>query len=305
VTAEELGGARTHTQKTSVADGAFENDVEALEGVRKLFDYLPLNSREKPPVRPFHDDPARIDMKLDTLVPDSANKPYDMKELIAAIADEGDFFEVQEAFAKNIITCLMRIEGQTVGVVANQPMVLAGCLDIDSSRKAARFVRFCDAFHIPLVTFVDVPGFMPGTKQEYGALIKHGAKLLFAYAEATVPKLTVITRKAYGGAYDVMSSKHLRGDVNYAWPTAEIAVMGAKGAVEIIFRKEAGDPEALAAREAEYKERFANPFVAAGLGYIDDVIMPHGTRRRLIKALKTLKNKTQENPWKKHDNIPL
>jgi propionyl-CoA carboxylase beta chain len=228
-----------------------------------------------------------------------------MKELILKTVDEAEFFEIGADYAKNIVTGFGRLDGQSVGVVANQPQTLAGVLDIDSSRKAARFVRFCDAFGIPVVTFVDVPGFMPGTKQEYGGLIKHGAKLLFAYAEATVPKLTVITRKAYGGAYDVMSSKHLRGDVNYAWPTAEIAVMGAKGAVEIIFRKEAGDPEALAAREAEYKERFANPFVAAKLGYIDDVIMPHGTRRRLIRALRTLKGKVAENPWKKHDNIPL
>jgi propionyl-CoA carboxylase beta chain len=305
VTAEELGGARTHTQKSSVADGAFENDVEALEGVRKLFDYLPLNSREKPPVRPFHDDPARIDMKLDTLVPDSANKPYDMKELIAAIADEGDFFEVQEAFAKNIITCLMRIEGQTVGVVANQPMVLAGCLDIDSSRKAARFVRFCDAFNIPLLTLVDVPGFLPGTAQEYGGVIKHGAKLLFAYAQATVPMVTLITRKAYGGAYDVMASKHIGADINYAWPTAEIAVMGAKGATEILYRSELGDAEKIAARTAEYEERFANPFVAAERGFIDEVIMPHSSRRRIARAFAALRNKRVEGPWRKHDTMPL
>jgi propionyl-CoA carboxylase beta chain len=256
-------------------------------------------------VRDSYDDPDRDEDSLDTLIPANPNQPYDMKELILKVVDEADFFEISADYAKNIITGFGRLDGQTVGVVANQPQVLAGVLDIDSSRKAARFVRFCDAFHIPRVTFVDVPGFMPGTRQEYGGLIKHGAKLLFAYAEATVPKLTVITRKAYGGAYDVMSSKHLRGDVNYAWPSAEIAVMGAKGAVEIIFRKEAGDPEALAAREAEYKARFANPFVAAKLGYIDDVIMPHGTRRRLIRALRTLKTKQVENPWKKHDNIPL
>jgi propionyl-CoA carboxylase beta chain len=305
VTAEELGGARTHTQKSSVADGAFENDVEALEGVRKLFDYLPLNSREKPPVRPFHDDPARIDMKLDTLVPDSASKPYDMKELIAAIADEGDFFEIQEAFAKNIVTCLMRIEGQTVGVVANQPMVLAGCLDIDSSRKAARFVRFCDAFNIPLLTLVDVPGFLPGTAQEYGGVIKHGAKLLFAYAQATVPMVTLITRKAYGGAYDVMASKHIGADINYAWPTAEIAVMGAKGATEILYRSELGDAEKIAARTAEYEERFANPFVAAERGFIDEVIMPHSSRRRIARAFAALRNKRVEGPWRKHDTMPL
>ena len=302
---QDLGGARVHAGKSGVADGAFENDLEALSEVRRLIGFLPLSNREKPPVRESYDEPERDEPSLDTLIPANPNQPYDMKELILKVVDEADFFEIGADFAKNIVTGFGRLDGQTVGVVANQPQVLAGVLDIDSSRKAARFVRFCDAFDIPLVTLVDVPGFMPGTKQEYGALIKHGAKLLFAYAEATVPKLTLITRKAYGGAYDVMSSKHLRGDVNYAWPTAEIAVMGAKGAVEIIFRKEAGDPEALAAREAEYKERFANPFVAAGLGYIDDVIMPHGTRRRLVKALRTLKNKVQENPWKKHDNIPL
>jgi len=305
VTHEELGGARVHAGKSGVADGAFENDLEALAEVRRLIGFLPLSNREKPPVRDSYDDPDRDEASLDTLVPANPNQPYDIKELILKTVDEAEFFEIAPDYARNIVTGFGRLDGQTVGIVANQPQVLAGVLDIDSSRKAARFVRFCDAFDIPIVTFVDVPGFMPGTRQEYGGLIKHGAKLLFAYAEATVPKLTVITRKAYGGAYDVMSSKHLRGDVNYAWPSAEIAVMGAKGAVEIIFRKEAGDPEALAAREAEYKERFANPFVAASRGYIDDVIMPHGTRRRLIRALRTLKNKQQSNPWKKHDNIPL
>ena len=305
VTHEELGGARVHAGKSGVADGAFENDLEALAEVRRLIGFLPLSNREKPPVRDSYDDPDRDEASLDTLVPANPNQPYDIKELILKTVDEAEFFEIAPDYAKNIVTGFGRLDGQTIGIVANQPQVLAGVLDIDSSRKAARFVRFCDAFDIPIVTFVDVPGFMPGTRQEYGGLIKHGAKLLFAYAEATVPKLTVITRKAYGGAYDVMSSKHLRGDVNYAWPSAEIAVMGAKGAVEIIFRKEAGDPEALAAREAEYKERFANPFVAASRGYIDDVIMPHGTRRRLIRALRTLKNKQQSNPWKKHDNIPL
>jgi propionyl-CoA carboxylase beta chain len=244
-------------------------------------------------------------MSLDRLVPDSANKPYDIKALILKVADEGDFFEIQKDFAKNIVTGFGRIEGRTVGFVANQPMVLAGVLDADASRKAARFVRFCDCFNVPLVTFVDVPGFLPGTAQEYGGLIKHGAKLLFAYAEATVPKITVITRKAYGGAYDVMASKHLRGDVNYAWPTAQIAVMGAKGAVEIIYRKEAGDPEAIAARTREYEERFMSPFVAAERGYIDEVIMPHATRRRVARALALLRRKQLTNPWKKHDNIPL
>ena len=305
VTAEELGGASTHTKKSSVADGAFENDVEALAEVRRLIDFLPANNREKPPVRPFFDDPARVEHSLDTLIPENPNTPYDMKELILKIADEGDFYEIQEDFAKNIITGFMRLEGQTVGVVANQPMVLAGCLDIDSSRKAARFVRFCDAFEIPLLTLVDVPGFLPGTSQEYGGVIKHGAKLLFAYGEATVPKVTVITRKAYGGAYDVMSSKHLRGDMNYAWPTAEIAVMGAKGATEILYRSELGDADKIAARTAEYEDRFANPFVAAERGFIDEVIQPKSTRRRVARAFASLRGKKLKNPWKKHDNIPL
>ncbi|BCH60966.1 acyl-CoA carboxylase subunit beta [Agrobacterium vitis] len=305
VTAEELGGAGTHTKKSSVADGAFENDVEALEQVRLLFDFLPLNNREKPPKRPFYDDPARLEMRLDTLIPDSSTKPYDMKELIHALADEGDFFELQEAFARNIITGFIRLEGQTVGVVANQPMVLAGCLDIDSSRKAARFVRFCDAFSIPILTLVDVPGFLPGVAQEYGGVIKHGAKLLFAYSEATVPMVTLITRKAYGGAYDVMASKHIGADVNYAWPTAEIAVMGAKGATEILYRSELGDPEKIAARTREYEERFANPFVAAERGFIDEVIMPHSSRKRIARAFASLRGKQVATHWKKHDTIPL
>ncbi len=305
VTAEELGGARTHTTKSSVADGAYENDIEALEQIRLLFDFLPLNNREKPPVRPFHDDPARVEMRLDTLIPDSSNKPYDMKELIYALADEGDFFEIQEAFAKNIVTGFIRMEGQTVGVVANQPMVLAGCLDIDSSRKAARFVRFCDAFSIPILTLVDVPGFLPGTSQEYGGVIKHGAKLLFAYSQATVPMVTLITRKAYGGAYDVMASKHIGADINYAWPTAEIAVMGAKGATEILYRSELGDADKIAARTKEYEERFANPFVAAERGFIDEVIMPHSSRRRIARAFASLRNKQVETRWRKHDTIPL
>ncbi|WP_139976051.1 MULTISPECIES: acyl-CoA carboxylase subunit beta [Brucella/Ochrobactrum group] len=305
VTAEELGGASTHTRKSSVADGAYENDIEALEQVRILFDFLPLNNREKPPVRPVFDDPARLEIRLDTLIPDSATKPYDMKELIHALADESDFFEIQESFAKNIITGFIRMDGQTIGVVANQPMVLAGCLDIDSSRKAARFVRFCDAFNIPILTLVDVPGFLPGTAQEYGGVIKHGAKLLFAYAQATVPMVTLITRKAYGGAYDVMASKHIGADVNYAWPTAEIAVMGAKGATEILYRSELGDVEKIAARTKEYEERFANPFVAAERGFIDEVIMPHSSRRRIARAFASLRNKQQGTPWKKHDTIPL
>ncbi|MBZ0124267.1 MAG: acyl-CoA carboxylase subunit beta [Roseovarius sp.] len=305
VTAEELGGASTHTRKSSVADAAFENDVEALAEVRRLVDFLPLNNREKPPVRPFFDSPDRIEPSLDTLVPDNANTPYDMKELIVKLADEGDFYELQEDFARNIVTGFIRLEGRTVGVVANQPMVLAGCLDIDSSRKAARFVRFCDAFEIPILTLVDVPGFLPGTSQEYGGVIKHGAKLLFAYGEATVPKVTVITRKAYGGAYDVMSSKHLRGDFNYAWPTAEIAVMGAKGATEILYRSELGDPDKIARRTQDYEDRFANPFVAAERGFIDEVIQPHGTRQRICRAFASLRKKAHAGPWKKHDNIPL
>jgi len=305
VTAEELGGATTHTRKSSVADAAFDNDVEALAEVRRLVDFLPLNNREKPPVRPFFDWPERSETSLDTLVPDNPNTPYDMKELIEKLADEGDFYEIQAEFAKNILTGFVRLEGRTVGVVANQPMVLAGCLDIDSSRKAARFVRFCDAFEIPILTLVDVPGFLPGTGQELGGVIKHGAKLLFAYGEATVPKVTVITRKAYGGAYDVMSSKHLRGDFNYAWPTAEIAVMGAKGATEILYRSELGEPEKIARRTKDYEERFANPFVAAERGFIDEVIMPHNTRLRVSRAFASLRKKEHKAPWKKHDNIPL
>lgn len=305
VTAEELGGAVTHSSKSGVADMAFENDVEALLQLRRFIDFLPASNREKAPERPCADPIDRDDFSLDTLVPENPNKPYDMKELILKTVDEGDFFELQPDYAKNIIIGFGRMNGSTVGIVANQPMVLAGCLDIDSSKKAARFVRFCDAFEIPILTLVDVPGFMPGTSQEYNGIIKHGAKLLFAYAEATVPKITVITRKAYGGAYDVMASKHLRGDVNYAWPTAEIAVMGPKGAVEIIFRGDIGDSAKIEARTEEYRQKFANPFVAASRGYIDDVIMPHGTRRRVIKALSMLKNKQLQNPWRKHDNIPL
>ncbi len=305
VTQEELGGAITHTTKSSVADLAFENDVEALLQTRRFVDFLPASNRERPPHRPTEDPVERVEPSLDTLVPANPNKPYDMLELIEKIADEGDFFEVQPAFAKNILTGFIRIGGDPVGVVANQPMVLAGCLDIDSSRKAARFVRFCDCFNIPIVTFVDVPGFLPGTAQEYGGIIKHGAKLLFAYAEATVPKITVITRKAYGGAYDVMSSKHLRGDVNYAWPSAEIAVMGPKGAVEIIFRADIGDTEKMEERTEEYRRKFANPFIAGHRGFIDDVIMPHNTRYRIARSLKLLRDKDQENPWKKHDNLPL
>jgi len=305
VTAEDLGGAITHTTRSGVADLAFDNDVEAILMLRRFFNYLPANNRERAPMREAGDPPDRDDYSLDTLIPDNPNKPYDMKELITKVVDDGEFFELQPEYAKNIIIGFARMDGQVVGLVANQPLVLAGCLDIKSSIKAARFVRFCDAFSIPVVTFVDVPGFMPGTSQEYGGIIKHGAKLLYAYAECTVPKITVITRKAYGGAYDVMASKHLRGDVNFAWPNAEIAVMGAKGAVEIIFREEKSDPAKLAAREAEYREKFANPFIAGARGYIDDVIMPHGTRRRVCRALTVLRDKKIEEPWRKHGNIPL
>ena len=305
VTAEELGGASTHTKKSSVADAAFENDVEALAEVRRLVDFLPRNNQQKPPTRPFFDAPDRVEPSLDTLVPANPNMPYDMKELITKLADEGDFYELQADFAGNIITGFIRLEGQTVGVVANQPMVLAGVLDIDSARKAARFVRFCDCFDIPILTLIDVPGFLPGTSQEYGGVIKHGAKLLFAYGEATVPKVTVITRKAYGGAYVVMASKHLRADFNYAWPTAEIAVMGAKGATEIIHRADLGDADKIAQHTKDYEDRFANPFVAAERGFIDEVIQPRSTRRRVARAFASLRTKKKHMPWKKHDNIPL
>ncbi|MGB7990234.1 MAG: acyl-CoA carboxylase subunit beta [Candidatus Methylophosphatis roskildensis] len=305
VTAQELGGAVTHTTKSGVADLAFENDVEALMMMRRLIGFLPSNNTEKPPVVPPFDPTDRIDLSLDTLVPDNTNQPYNMKELIIKVVDDGDFFELQPEYAKNIIVGFARMDGSAIGVVANQPLVLAGCLDIKSAIKAARFVRFCDAFNIPVVTFVDVPGFMPGTAQEYGGIIKHGAKLLYAFAECTVPKITIITRKAYGGAYDVMSSKHLRGDVNLVWPAAEIAVMGPKGAVEIIFREEKGDPAKLAGRESEYRTKFANPFVAGARGFIDDVIQPHETRKRICRSLAMLKDKKLENPWRKHGNIPL
>jgi propionyl-CoA carboxylase beta chain len=305
VTQEELGGAVTHTTRSGVADLAFANDVEALLELRRFVDFLPASNRSPPPIRPTADARDRVEPSLDTLVPRNPNRPYDIKELIAKVVDEGDLFEIQPDFARNIVIGFARMEGSTIGIIANQPMVLAGCLDIDSSRKAARFVRFCDCFNIPIVTFVDVPGFLPGTAQEHGGIIKHGSKLLFAFAEATVPKVTLITRKAYGGAYDVMSSKHLRGDVNFAWPSAEIAVMGPKGAVEIIFRADLGDLAAIEARTEEYREKFANPFVAASRGFIDDVILPRDTRRRLCRALSMLRGKSLANPWKKHDNIPL
>ncbi|WP_240624501.1 acyl-CoA carboxylase subunit beta, partial [Aurantiacibacter odishensis] len=305
VTQEDLGGAVVHTTKTSVADLALENDIEALLAARELIGFVPESNRDPLPELPTDDPWDRREDSLDTLIPASSNMPYDMHELIRKVVDDGNFFEIQPKHGANIITGFGRIEGKPVGFVANQPMVLAGVLDIDASRKAARFVRFCDAFSIPIVTFVDVPGFLPGTSQEHNGIIKHGAKLLFAYAEATVPKITVITRKAYGGAYDVMASKHLRGDLNYAWPTAEIAVMGAKGAVEIIFRQDRDNPDKIAEKTKEYEDRFANPFVAASRGYIDEVIYPHSTRRRIALGLRKLAGKKLENPWKKHDNLPL
>lgn len=305
VTAEELGGASTHTKKSSVADGAFENDLEALLEIRRLFDFLPLSNEAELPVLETNDPADRIEMSLDTIVPENPNQPYDMHEVIQKIADEGDFFEIQKDHAGNILCGYIRLNGSTVGVVANQPMVLAGCLDIDSAKKAGRFVRYCNAFNIPILTLVDVPGFLPGTVQEYGGIIKHGAKLLFAYAEATVPKVTVIVRKAYGGAYDVMASKHIRSDVNYAWPTAEIAVMGAKGATEILYREDLNNPEKIAERTKEYEDRFANPFIAAQRGFIDEVIQPHSTRRRVGRAFDLLKTKKVPAINKKNDNIPL
>ncbi|MBN9304678.1 MAG: methylmalonyl-CoA carboxyltransferase [Devosia sp. 67-54] len=305
VTHEELGGAGTHTRVSSVADAAFDNDIDTLLEVRRLVDFLPLNANAKPPRVHSFDTLERSEPALDTLIPDSANKPYDMREVVLRIADEGDFLELQQEHAGNILTGFIRLNGDTIGVVANQPLVLAGCLDINSSKKAARFIRFCDCFSIPILTLVDVPGFLPGTAQEYGGIIKHGAKLLFAYAEATVPKVTVITRKAYGGAYDVMASKHIRADVNYAWPSAEIAVMGARGATEILYRAELGDKDRIARRTADYEARFANPFVAAERGFIDDVIMPHSTRKRVARAFETLRHKKASVPAKKHGNIPL
>lgn len=305
VTHEELGGAVTHSTRSGVADGIFDNDVETLMGVRRFVDFLPGNNREKAPKLDSEDSVERVEKSLDTLVPNSSNTPYNMKELILKIVDEGDFFELQPDHAENIVIGLARMGGATIGVVANQPEVLAGSLDIRSSVKAARFVRFCDAFNIPIVTLVDVPGFLPGTNQEYGGIIKHGAKLLYAYAECTVPKVTVIVRKAYGGAYDVMASKHLRGDINFAWPSAEIAVMGPKGAVEIIFREDRDDEEKIAARTEAYRDKFANPFYAGHRGFIDDVILPRDTRVRICRSLRMLERKRLRNPWRKHGNIPL
>lgn len=301
VTQEELGGAKAHTTKSGVAHLAFDNDVEAIAGLREFFNFIPLSNRAPVPKIPTEDPATREDLVLDTIVPADSTKAYDIKEVISRIVDDGNFFEIMPDFAKNMVIGFARMDGQTVSIIANQPMVSSGVLDINSSVKAARWVRFCDAFNIPLLTFVDVPGFLPGTAQEHGGIIRHGAKLLYAFAEATVPKITVITRKAYGGAYDVMSSKHLRGDINYAWPTGEIAVMGAKGAVEIIFRHAKDKAEA----EAEYVEKFANPLPAAQRGFLDDVITPSTTRRRIIQDLKMLKHKKLSNPYKKHGNIPL
>ncbi len=309
VTFEQLGGARVHASTSGVAHVVRPSEAETLVAARELLSYLPSNNLDGPPVRPCDDPSDRRDEDLLTLVPDESNKPYDMHELIRRVVDDGRFFEIHADYAGNILCGFARLGGRSVGVVANQPAVLAGVLDIGASLKAARFVRCCDAFNVPLVTFEDVPGFLPGLAQEHGGIIKHGAKLLYAYCEATVPKLTVITRKAYGGAYDVMSSKHIRGDFNVAWPTAEVAVMGPKGAVEILFKKEIAqseDPEAaLAARQADYVEKFANPYVAAGRGYVDDVIDPRDTRPRLIGALEMLRTKRDKNPPKKHGNIPL
>ena len=309
VTKEDLGGALAHNQKSGVAHFAAENEQSSIVLTRELLSYLPSNNAEDPTVVPSEDDPFRTDEALRTLVPLNPNKPYDIKEVVRSVVDQRHFFEVHEHYARNIVVGFARLNGRSVGIVANQPAVLAGVLDISASVKAARFVRFCDCFNIPLITFVDVPGFLPGTAQEWGGIITHGAKLLYAFAEATVPKVTVITRKAYGGAYDVMASKHIRADVNYAWPTAEIAVMGPEGAVNIIFRNElqrAPDPAAERARlVAEYREKFANPFKAAELGYIDEVIRPENTREKLIRALEMLKDKRQENPARKHGNIPL
>ena len=305
VTQEELGGAITHSTKSGVADMAFETDVDALEQLRIFVDFIPSSNLERPPEIPTDDQANRQEPSLDTLIPEDPNASYDVMELISKVVDENNFFELQPDYAKNIIVGYGRMDGATVGIVANQPTVLAGCLDINASVKAARFIRFCDCFNIPIIMLVDVPGFLPGTQQENGGLIRHGAKLLFAFAEATVPKVTIITRKAYGGAYIVMGSKHLCGDVNYAWPSAEIAVMGAKGAVEIIFREDLNDEEKIKERELEYQQRFSNPFHVGTRGYIDDVIMPHNTRWRIIRSLRMLKNKKQELPWKKHGNIPL
>lgn len=309
LSAEDLGGASVHSSKSGVAHFTATNDLEAIKIVKKLLEYIPSNNQEEPPRKETNDSPTRINDKLTYIVPENPNQPYDIKEIIKEVADDGDFLEVHEDYAPNIVVGFIHLGGRSIGVVANQPMVLAGVLDVDSSKKAARFIRFCDAFNIPLLTFEDVPGFMPGKDQEWGGIISNGAKLLYAYCEATVPKVTVITRKAYGGAYDVMSSKHIRGDFNFAWPTAEIAVMGAKGAIEIIFKKEmdSADDKETKAKELEevYNEKFANPYIAASYGYIDDVFEPKYTRQRLIETFDLLENKVDSNPPKKHGNIPL
>ncbi len=309
VTKEELGGGMTHNETSGVAHFLAADDAECLRQLRRLLSFLPSNNRDEAPRKATSDPVDRRDAALDTVVPEESNVPYDIKDVITRVVDEADFLEVHEHYAKNIVIGFARLDGRTVGVVANQPAFLAGCLDINSSVKGARFVRFCDAFNIPIVTFEDVPGFLPGVAQELGGIIRHGAKLLYAYAEATVPKITVITRKAYGGAYCVMGSKHLRTDINFAYPTAEIAVMGAEGAVNIVYRREiaeAKNPEAARAEKVrEFQERFANPFIAAEHGFIDDVIEPRDTRPRLIKALRMLENKVDTMPRKKHGNIPL
>jgi acetyl-CoA carboxylase carboxyltransferase component len=309
VSHEDLGGAMVHAQKSGVCHLVADNEAQALLLARELMSYLPNNNMEDPPFLASTDDPLRAEADLDSIIPDSPNKPYDMKEIVRKIVDDGIFFEVHELFAANIVVGFARLGGHSVGIVANQPAVLAGVLDIDASEKAARFIRFCDAFNIPIVTFVDVPGYMPGTAQEYGGIISAGAKLVYAYCEATVPKLCITTRKSYGGAYCVMSSKHIRGDLNLAWPTAEIAVMGPDGAVDIIFRKEIkGAKDPLAKKKelaADYTEKFASPYVAAERGYIDDIIEPRDTRARLINGLEVLQNKRDSNPARKHGNIPL
>jgi propionyl-CoA carboxylase beta chain len=309
VSKEELGGAETHNSKSGVAHFIAPDDREGLRMIRALLSYLPQNNREDPPLRPTNDPDDRADVELDSLVPAESNIPYDIKDIIHRVVDDGEFFEVQEHYARNIVVGFGHLGRRSVGIVANQPAFLAGCLDINSSVKAARFVRFCDAFNIPIITFEDVPGFLPGTDQEFGGIIRHGAKLLYAYAEATVPKVTIITRKAYGGAYCVMGSKHLRTDVNYAYPTAEIAVMGAEGAVNIVYRRELSDAsnkESVYRQKVdEFRDRFANPFVAAERGFIDDVIEPHETRHRIIQALRMLANKVDISPRKKHGSIPL
>jgi propionyl-CoA carboxylase beta chain len=305
ISQEKLGGSSVHTSKSGVADIAYDNEIDLLLETRRLINFLPLSNTASLPVIDTADPADRINLSLNTLVPSNSNKPYNMQELVKSVLDEGDFFEIKPDYARNIIVGFGRLTGKPVGIVANQPMHLAGCLDIQASVKAARFIRFCDAFNIPIITFIDVPGFLPGVSQEHNGIIKHGAKLLYAYAEATVPKISVITRKAYGGAYIVMNSKHLLGDAVYAWPDAEIAVMGASGAVEIIFKEASSDPKLREEKINEYQEKFTNPFVAASKGYIDDIIRPQNTRRKICKALDLLSTKKHDTPWKKHDNLPL